>query len=66
MTVTRQERLRHQPLNIVMPLSGRLDRLQSFLDRLGPVIDQGQSGTEAGTGGGCYVWMEFVLTAFPL
>ncbi|XP_037069728.1 uncharacterized protein LOC119091178, partial [Pollicipes pollicipes] len=40
-SVTRHEALRQQPLHIVMPLSGRVQRLRTFLHMLGALIDDG-------------------------
>ncbi|XP_037071326.1 chondroitin sulfate N-acetylgalactosaminyltransferase 2-like [Pollicipes pollicipes] len=42
-SVTRHEALRQQPLHIVMPLSGRVQRLRTFLHMLGALIDDGDN-----------------------
>ncbi|XP_043247417.1 chondroitin sulfate N-acetylgalactosaminyltransferase 1-like [Amphibalanus amphitrite] len=42
-TVQRHERLRDLPVHIVMPLRGRLQPLDVFLDRLGAIIDSGDN-----------------------
>ena len=40
--VERHERLRERPVHIVMPLSGRRERLEQFLRQLGDIVDQGE------------------------